>query len=173
MSDVYLVHKDELMHYGVKGMKWGVRRYQNEDGTLTPKGKQKYGGDITKRKTKHVKEQFQSGLRSKTIDVSSVSKKINKEMSKTKESKELNNLNKNMEALFKNAESQGISRDKIVFDKNFADMVNETNNAYMKKYKEIGYKYADEMASISLKSLGYEDTKTGRDWLKKQNFMEW
>ena len=30
---------DELMHYGVKGMKWGVRRYQNKDGTLTTEGR--------------------------------------------------------------------------------------------------------------------------------------
>lgn len=30
---------DELMHYGVKGMKWGIRRYQNKDGTLTSAGK--------------------------------------------------------------------------------------------------------------------------------------
>lgn len=30
---------DELMHYGIKGMKWGVRRYQNKDGSLTAKGK--------------------------------------------------------------------------------------------------------------------------------------
>ena len=29
----------ELYHHGVKGMKWGVRRYQNADGTLTSKGK--------------------------------------------------------------------------------------------------------------------------------------
>lgn len=30
-----------LTHWGVKGMKWGVRRFQNEDGTLTPAGKKR------------------------------------------------------------------------------------------------------------------------------------
>lgn len=33
---------DELRHYGVIGMKWGVRRYQNKDGSLTPAGKKHY-----------------------------------------------------------------------------------------------------------------------------------
>lgn len=32
-----------LAHWGVKGMKWGVRRYQNADGSLTPAGKKRYG----------------------------------------------------------------------------------------------------------------------------------
>lgn len=33
-----------LVHHGIKGMKWGVRRYQNEDGSLTSEGRNRYGG---------------------------------------------------------------------------------------------------------------------------------
>lgn len=32
-------YSNELYHYGVKGQKWGIRRYQNEDGTLTDEGR--------------------------------------------------------------------------------------------------------------------------------------
>lgn len=35
---------DYLAHYGVKGQKWGVRNYQNEDGSLTAEGQARYGG---------------------------------------------------------------------------------------------------------------------------------
>lgn len=34
--------KYELKHFGIKGQKWGVRRYQNADGTLTNAGKKRY-----------------------------------------------------------------------------------------------------------------------------------
>lgn len=37
------VYEDYLAHHGIKGQKWGVRRYQNEDGTLTSSGRQRYG----------------------------------------------------------------------------------------------------------------------------------
>ena len=33
---------DYLAHFGIKGQKWGVRRFQNQDGTLTAEGKERY-----------------------------------------------------------------------------------------------------------------------------------
>jgi hypothetical protein len=47
---------NELYHHGIKGQKWGVRRYQNADGTLTSEGKKRYddsdsGNTSTKRTT--------------------------------------------------------------------------------------------------------------------------
>lgn len=36
-----------LIHWGVKGMKWGVRRYQNKDGTLTEAGKRRAARDMS------------------------------------------------------------------------------------------------------------------------------
>ena len=35
------VYSDELQHGGIRGMKWGVRRYQNKDGTLTAAGQKR------------------------------------------------------------------------------------------------------------------------------------
>lgn len=42
----------KLYHAGIKGMKWGVRRYQNKDGTLTPEGKKRYDRDVRENNAK-------------------------------------------------------------------------------------------------------------------------
>lgn len=43
---------NELQHFGIKGMKWGVRRYQNKDGSLTPAGKKRYDESDEEREKK-------------------------------------------------------------------------------------------------------------------------
>lgn len=47
--------RDYLQHYGIKGQAWGVRRFQNEDGSLTEAGKERYGYYENKDGTKDYK----------------------------------------------------------------------------------------------------------------------
>lgn len=40
--------KYDIYHHGIQGMKWGIRRYQNKDGTLTNAGKKRYDSELAK-----------------------------------------------------------------------------------------------------------------------------
>lgn len=59
MNDTY------LMHHGTKGQKWGVRRYQNADGSLTPEGRKRYGINLsnTGGMSDNTKERIRKGAK--------------------------------------------------------------------------------------------------------------
>ena len=46
------MENNELKHHGILGMKWGVRRYQNKDGSLTNAGKNRYDRDVRENNAK-------------------------------------------------------------------------------------------------------------------------
>jgi hypothetical protein len=53
------MNKTYLVHHGIKGQRWGVRRFQNEDGSLTPAGRKRY--DINDDGTVSLKDKYRKG----------------------------------------------------------------------------------------------------------------
>lgn len=75
---------NSLIHYGIKGMKWGVRRYQNSDGTYTDEGKRRrnYSSDYTSTQSlrkKSYKELSNSELKelNRRLNLESEYKRLN------------------------------------------------------------------------------------------------
>lgn len=75
--EAYKRHRDELKHYGTIGQKWGIRKWQNPDGTFNEAGKERYfgSGKSNKEKTKEPKEQ-------KMGSMLSFSRKVKKDFNK-------------------------------------------------------------------------------------------
>ena len=76
---------ESLIHFGIPGQKWGVRRYQNEDGSLTTEGKARYYDSLTDREKKAyrmLKPNDRARLNKKLAEGKSfdqASKELNKE----------------------------------------------------------------------------------------------
>lgn len=80
MSNYYVVTRspDYLEHHGILGMKWGVRRYQNKDGSLTPEGRARYGDVLTKKQMQgYIKDYNLRTGSNKTINKNTVFKTAN------------------------------------------------------------------------------------------------
>lgn len=56
------LRSDELMHFGVEGMRWGIRRYQNADGSLTDLGRKRYGSKSNYEYQQRIKKAKRKGL---------------------------------------------------------------------------------------------------------------
>ena len=94
-------YPNELMHYGILGMKWGIRRYQNPDGTLTEAGKKRYGTaenlelGITKRQAaKLAKIDAQREKKKKDAIASGSAKKISQHVDELSNSELKDALNR-------------------------------------------------------------------------------
>lgn len=55
------IYYNELYHNGIKGQKWGIRRFQNLDGSLTPEGKKRYNRSYEKKIDDEIDREYDKG----------------------------------------------------------------------------------------------------------------
>lgn len=119
---------NELTHWGIKGMKWGVRRYQNKDGSLTPAGK--------KRLSKIDKKSERDGWSEDATSAAKLKTKTVKQLSNA----ELRKLNERtrLEQEYKNLNKQRTSAGQKVVNEILTGAAKDTAKSYVSKYMRQG-----------------------------------
>ena len=74
---------DELQHYGILGMRWGIRRYQNYDGTLTEAGRRRLEKKDAKWAKKNYKKIYNSVYKNSRKEIKKLVKDLNETVNST------------------------------------------------------------------------------------------
>lgn len=150
---LYNANDEFLEHYGVKGMRKGVRRWTNEDGTLTEAGKQHYGigSGISDRRVRNDAEHAREIYARNKVELDYTNEKINKlnnkiitktEQGKTPHDRELDKLQK-------------LYKDSKTYEEN------------AKKAMHTSAEIANSRGSIRLRDRAYYDKiRSGTDFLR-------
>ena len=87
-----LIKNNVLGHSGIKGQKWGIRRYQNEDGSLTEEGKKRYGNPETYRAVAKEASSLEEATKGASSAVSTAASIINTQRGSKAIRKDYSNL---------------------------------------------------------------------------------
>ena len=141
---VYVYDEEEsLAHYGIMGQKWGIRRFQNEDRTLTPEGKERYYGKSDSRQAqKHENGEFNP--RERWGSKNSTYSEVEFEMS-IYSSAENKKLMENLKSIINKSDDPEIQKAKKLADQysNEIDKLNDAFDRFYKKYTEEHGHYFD------------------------------
>lgn len=141
---------NSLYHFGIKGMKWGIRRYQNKDGSLTAAGKKRYNEGEQSSKEKSAPSS--SSNRSRSIS----------ELSDTELRTRINRLN--LEKQYRQLLSEGVSNDtkQVKEGKSFANEIKDraVKNVFLPAAEEIGRQIVrSKLAEFSNKAFKFDGDK--------------
>lgn len=153
--------EDYLAHHGILGMKWGVRRYQNADGSLTALGRKHYNKQMQKAEDRRAKEyrnyHNSRGRTSKpSQNVLDVTTRIfANELRNNKEYKDYRKAQDELERYeitkWDGAVSSNNKHHQLEVKANTA------REAYDKKINDVYKEHAEEILSARLKDLGLPD----------------
>lgn len=187
-------YSDELYHHGIKGQRWGIRRYQNKDGTLTPAGKKRAAkleseyekvtgkkmGDTSQTSSKKSyskkpvsgKDDETGKLKSLTDD--ELRNKVNRTRleneyknlmgEKNKKESSLKNANDDMNEIVR---KERLANDRLNEQIRKIKLTNELKSL-TPETKSIGRKIVEELRDQSISVLKDKGTKLVGDYIDKQ-----
>lgn len=138
------MNQNELSHFGIKGMKWGVRRYQNKDGTLTKAGKKRYDKEMAKIKEEQKIVNNKKRTKAKLDKLEEAKKKLQDDKDELEGKKK------------ENDDSQQTSK-----PNGGNQPVNVVNQGQVKKGKSFTEVVLTEMAAPAAKDVGKQLIKSG------------
>ena len=142
---------NELYHYGVRGMRWGVRRYQNKDGSLTPAGEKRLA-DYKSKELNRVTKKYQ------VEKLTAKQNKLEREFEEKNDTRSLSRLTRARYRVLK-AESMEFLEKRAINSMTYEEMKNE--RAEVRKAKARNF--VSELESMILDEITDIDVlKTNR-----------
>lgn len=183
--------RDYLVHHGILGQKWGVRRYQNKDGSLTPAGQKRYYGeqasyyennrykrsaqgdqnysDVNSGYNRYIERLMVNGAKDDSESYKKHSESLKKIFDNDDMLHDIRNNYQEVDALFKDSLKMRGPTDR---DKEWTRLVKVFNNAR----SDIGEKYIDNVMNLGLdyvKKLPQKDQDDAKAFIWHYLGLDW